>query len=237
MARDMADRQHNLRQLVAQQAARMMAEDGVSDYAYAKRKAGRQLGVIDSSCLPTNAEIEQEIKIFHEIYNSEEQPEALRQLRADALTVMQLLDRFNPHLTGSVLDGTAGRYAETHIHLFAESLKDVEIFLLNQQIPYETDEKSYRTSNSRPNNNKNGNERRAADRKSSDRRKVPVFSLEGPNGIIKLSIFEFDDMRTPTKSPVNGSNAAKVNASELKSLIQSSLGSAGKQSNSLEPEY
>jgi hypothetical protein len=233
----MADRQHNLRQLVAQQAARMMAEDGVSDYAYAKRKAGRQLGVIDSSCLPTNAEIEQEIKIFHEIYNSEEQPEALRQLRADALTVMQLLDRFNPHLTGSVLDGTAGRYAETHIHLFAESLKDVEIFLLNQQIPYETDEKSYRTSNSRPNNNKNGNERRAADRKSSDRRKVPVFSLEGPNGIIKLSIFEFDDMRTPTKSPVNGSNAAKVNASELKSLIQSSLGSAGKQSNSLEPEY
>ncbi|BCM26075.1 hypothetical protein [Methyloradius palustris] len=237
MAKEMADRQHNLRQLVAQQAARMMAEDGVSDYAYAKRKAGRQLGIIDSSCLPTNAEIEEEIKIFHEIYNSEEQPEALRQLRADALTVMQLLERFNPHLTGSVLDGTAGRYAETHIHLFAESLKDVEIFLLNQQIPYETDEKSYRISNSRPNNNKNSNERRAADRKTSDRRKVPVFTLEGPNGLIKLSIFEFDDMRTPTKSPVNGTNAAKVNASELKNLIQSSKTTTNNvESNSLRTE-
>ena len=28
-----------LRQLIAQQAARMMAEDGVSDFAYAKKKA------------------------------------------------------------------------------------------------------------------------------------------------------------------------------------------------------
>ena len=66
-------RQFQLRQLVAQQAARMMAEDGISDYGYAKKKAGRQLGVVDASCLPSNAEIEEEIRLYHEIYNRSEE--------------------------------------------------------------------------------------------------------------------------------------------------------------------
>ena len=207
MAKEMLSRQSQLRQLIAQQAARMMAEEGISDYAYAKRKASRQLGATDINCMPTNAEIEEEIRLFHEIYNSEDQPAHLRQLRADALLVMQLLERFEPHLTGAVWDGTAGKYAETHIHLFADSLKEVEMFLLNQQIPYETNEKSYRVSNA------------SADKKGGERKKVPMFTLDGPHGAIKLSVFEVDDMRTPTKHPGNGSNASRANISELQALI------------------
>jgi len=209
MAKD-SGRQSQLRQLVAQHAARMMAEEGISDYAYAKRKAGRQLGMLDANCLPTNSEIEEEIKLFHEIYHADDQPQALHQLRSDALVVMQMLERFNPHLTGSVLDGTAGKYAETNIHLFADSLKDVEIFLLNKEVPYETDQKAYRITN----------DRRSADKKGGDRRKVPVFTLEGPNGFIKLSIFDTDDMRTPTKNNTNGGNASKVNIQGLQALMQ-----------------
>ena len=206
MAKDSGNRQSQLRQRIAQLAAQMMAEEGIPDYAHAKRKAGRQLGITDTQCMPTNSEIEEEIRLYHDIYNSDEQPEALLQLRKDALLVMQLLERFNPHLTGPVLDGTAGKYAETHIHLFADSLKEVEIFLLNQQIPYITDEKSYRVS----------------ERRSADRKKVPVFTLDGPNGLIRLSVFETDDMRTPTKSPVNGSNANRANTETLSSLIRQS---------------
>ena len=97
MAKDSGGRQSQLRQLVAQQAARMMAEDGVSDYGYAKKKAGRQLGVVDANCLPSNAEIEEEIRLFHDIYNSDDQLEALRLLRQDALATMQIFARFNPH--------------------------------------------------------------------------------------------------------------------------------------------
>ena len=146
MAKDAANRQQHLRQLIAQRAASMMAEEGIGDYAYAKKKAGRQLGVLDVNCLPSNAEVEEEIKLYNEIFHGEEQPENLRLLRGGALEIMQLLERFNPHLTGPVLDGTAGRYAETHIFLFADSLKEVEIFLLNRQLSYETSEKSYRTN-------------------------------------------------------------------------------------------
>jgi len=212
MAKDSGSRQAQLRQLVAQQAARMMAEDGVSDYGYAKKKAGRQLGVVDANCLPSNAEIEDEIRLYHDIYSSEDQPEALRLLRQDALATMQIFARFNPHLTGSVLDGTAGQYAETHIHLFADSAKEVEIFLLNQQIPYDSNDKSYRVRD-----RKSGEKK--ATGKNNERMKVPMFTLEGPNGFIKLSVFEFDDIRFSTKSVVNGGNAERLDTEGLKVLL------------------
>ncbi len=204
MAKD--NKPSQLRQRVAQAAARMMAEDGISDYAYAKKKAGRQLGLLENNALPTNAEVEEEVRLYHELY-SEDQPEALRQLRQDALIAMQLLQRFNPHLTGTVLQGTAGKYAETHIHLFADSAKEVEIFLLNQQIDYDTNEKAYRTQND-------------GKRDRTDRQKVPVFTLEGPNGLIKLSVFEFNDIRVSTKNPTNGSNAERLDTAGLQALLK-----------------
>ncbi|MDP2247517.1 MAG: hypothetical protein Q8J65_05250 [Nitrosomonadales bacterium] len=206
MAKD-SGRNSQLRQRIAQLAARLIADEGISDYGHAKRKAGRQLGITEDHCMPTNSEIEEEIKIFHEIYNSEDQPEALKQLRADALVVMQMLERFNPHLTGAVLDGTAGKYAATDIHLYAESLKDVEMFLLNLQVPYETNEKSYRTHN---------------DKRGNDRKKVPVFILEGPNGAIRLSVFDTDAPRNPPKSLIDGQVMNKANLSNLMALIASS---------------
>ena len=136
-----------LRQLIAQSAARMMAEDGISDFAYAKKKAGKQLCAVDNSVLPSNAEVEEELKLYNALFLSDEQPENLRTLRKSALFTMELLEKFNPYLTGTVLDGTAGLGSETHIHLFADSLKDVEMFLLNKDIPFETNEKSYRVMN------------------------------------------------------------------------------------------
>ncbi|MEK9825798.1 MAG: hypothetical protein VW395_05890 [Methylotenera sp.] len=198
----------HIRQLIAQQAARMMAEDGISDYAYAKKKAGRQLGVLENSILPSNAEIEEELKLYNMLFLSEEQPENLRDLRNNALFTMQLLARFNPHLTGAVLDGTAGMLAETHIHLFADSVKDVEMFLLNQQIPFEVNEKSYRIMNDGK-----------RDKKGDQRKTVPVFTLETDKGLIKLSVFDIDDIRVATKRSGDGSNADRLNTDGVKALL------------------
>jgi len=197
-----------LRQLIAQSAARMMAEDGISDYAYAKKKAGRQVGSVDSDVLPSNAEIEEELKLYNALFLSDEQPENLRDLRKNALFTMQLLERFNPYLTGSVLDGTAGLGSETHIHLFADSLKDVEMFLLNQDIPFQTNEKTYRVMNDGK-----------RDKKGDARKKVPVFSLEMSTGMIKLSVFEVDEIRVPTKRAADGSNAERANIADLRVLL------------------
>ena len=205
MARENSD---HIRQMIAQQAARMMAEDGINDFAYAKKKAGRQLGVSESSVLPSNAEIEEEIRLYHEIYNADEQPQELKKLRQAALLTMQLFEKFKPHLTGSVLDGSAGKFSQTNIHLFADSAKDVEMFLLNQQIPFESSEKSYRVS-----------DKPSKDKKEKVRKSVPVFTLETELGLQKLSVFDVDDMRVATKRTSDGSNAERANISDLQALL------------------
>ncbi len=198
-----------LRQMIAQHAARMMAEDGISDFAYAKKKAGRLLGAMDNAILPSNSEIENEIKLYNALYLSEEHPGNLLALRKNALFTMQLLERFNPYLTGAVLDGTAGLGSETHIHLFADSMKELEMFLLNQEIPFDINEKSYRVMNDGK-----------RDKKGDHRKKVPTFTLEMDTGLIKLSIFEVDDLRIATKRAADGSNAERANIEDVKALIQ-----------------
>lgn len=205
MARENLD---HMRQLIAQSAARMMAEDGISDFAYAKKKAGKQVGATDNSVLPSNAEIEEELKLYNALFLSDEQPENLRNLRKNALFTMQMLERFNPRLTGSVLDGTAGAGSETHIHLFADSLKELEMFLLNLDIPFETNEKSYRIMNDGK-----------RDKKGDNRKKVPLFTLEMDTGLIKLSVFEVDDMRVSTKRAADGANAERADIESVKDLL------------------
>jgi hypothetical protein len=127
----------NLRREIAALAARMMAEDGISDYGFAKRKAARQLGVGESETLPANTEVEAELRAWQALYQDDEQAERVREMREAAADIMRELERFRPYLTGGVLDGTAGRYAEIEIDLFPESAKEVEIFFLNENVAYE----------------------------------------------------------------------------------------------------
>lgn len=127
-------RQDAMRARIAAAAARLMAEDGIDDFAQAKRKAARQLGAAETEALPRNDEVEAELRAYLAIYQEEEQAERLQHLRGVALDAMRLLERFSPYLTGAVLNGTAGRFAQIEIALFADSAKDVEIFLLDRRI-------------------------------------------------------------------------------------------------------
>lgn len=125
------------RTLIASAAARLIAEDGISDYALAKRKAAQHLGFPDNIQFPENAEVEAELRLYQRLFQDGEQRQRVTCLRQKASEIMTRLLEFNPYLTGSVLDGTAARYAEIDIQLFTDSAKDVEIFLLNQHIDYE----------------------------------------------------------------------------------------------------
>ena len=126
-----------MRRDIASLAARLMAEDGISDYGMAKRKAARNLGAPDSEALPTNQEVEEALRNYQSVFQEDELRERVALLRRSALELMRRLEDFHPYLTGPALDGTAGRYAEAEIELFADSAKDVEIYLLNQDIAYE----------------------------------------------------------------------------------------------------
>jgi len=119
---------------IASAAARLMAEDGITDYHQAKRKAARQLGLPEHTALPDNAEVEAELRVYRSLYQEEGHAELIAAMRHTALELLDLLAAFHPYLTGSVLDGTAGEHSKIDILLFADSAKEVEIFLLNRGI-------------------------------------------------------------------------------------------------------
>ena len=122
---------------IASAAARLMAEDGVADYRLAKRKAARQLGFPEHTAYPDNAAVEAELRAYRSLYQEEVHPELIRAMRQSALRLLELLADYSPHLAGSVLDGTAGEHSHIDILLFADSAKEVEIFLLNHGIAFE----------------------------------------------------------------------------------------------------
>ena len=122
---------------IASTAARLMAEDGITDYHQAKRKAAKQLGLPEHTAFPDNAEVESQLRAYRSIYQDEDHNERLQALRHTALELLELLTDYRPYLTGSVLDGTAGEHSKIDIFLFADSAKEVEIFLLNRKIDFE----------------------------------------------------------------------------------------------------
>jgi len=133
-------RQTGMRARIAAAAARIMAEDGIDNFALAKRKAARQLGALVTQALPRNDEIEDELRAYRALYQADEHPRRIDELRRIALAVMQALEQFNPYLTGPVLKGIAGPYAEIDLQLFPDSTKEVEIFLLERNISFSTQE-------------------------------------------------------------------------------------------------
>lgn len=134
-----------LRTRIAAAAARMIAQDG-ADYGTARRKAASQVLGVDRAApnlLPDNLEIEEEVRKYQALFQGPGQAVRLRELRSTALDVMDALAEFRPYLTGAVLNGTAGAHDDIHLQLFADSAKEVEIFLLNRNINIELSETAH----------------------------------------------------------------------------------------------
>jgi hypothetical protein len=134
-----------LRAEIAAAAARMIAEDG-ADYATAKRKAAKLLlgqQKIRGDVLPDNAQVEEQVREYQALFFGDEHQEHLRHLRALAVELMEKLADFSPWLTGAVLNGTAGEHSDIHLQLFADSPKDVALFLLNANMDYEVSETTH----------------------------------------------------------------------------------------------
>ena len=144
MGKNRSRRDDNLRRHIAHLAARLMAEEGVTDYRTAKQKAARQAGLTDANLLPDNREIETALRQYQELYQSEDQPAELRHLREVAVGVMREFAAFRPVLVGAVLNGTANQFSEVTLQLFTDDPKSLTLFLLNRRHRFEQGEKRVR---------------------------------------------------------------------------------------------
>lgn len=173
-----------LRAEIAAAAARMIAEDG-ADYGSAKRKAAKLVlgnAKVRGDVLPDNAQIEAEVREYQALFFGEEQAQRLLQLRQLALQLMERFADFSPYLTGAVLNGTAGEHSDIHLQLFAESSKDVAVFLLNSEVDYEVSENAHF---------------RYPDRS------VETLSFMWKNEGVHLTLYEHDDLRGAVRTASN----------------------------------
>jgi hypothetical protein len=124
---------------LAQVAARLVVEDGL-EYAGAKRRAVKQLGLPARTALPDNDAIDMAVREHIDLFCGESQPAELAALRMIALSWMQRLANFRPHLGGSVWHGTATRHSDVYLQLFCDDPKEPEWALLDHRVDYRPSE-------------------------------------------------------------------------------------------------
>jgi hypothetical protein len=193
-------RAEHLRRALAQEAARIMAEQGIDDYRLAKRKAAERLGATDIAVLPKNTEIEEALADHQRLFESHTHSSTLRDLRKTALQAMRLLKRFEPRLVGPVLSGTASAHSEVNLHLFAEGAESVALHLLDSNIPHRVAERRLRYD---------------PDRLVS----YPVVRFVAGNRDIDAVVFPVNGIRQSPSSPVDGRPMRRADTQELESLL------------------
>jgi len=200
MSKQRSSRDQQMRLRIAQEAARLMAEDGQLDFYNAKRKAAERLGADDTHNMPQNHEVDEALQAYQRLFKTDSHPQHLRHLRQTALEAMQLFADFHPYLTGPVLMGTAGPHSEVQLQLYAPSIETVLFFLIDQGIPYQQSEVLLRF---------NGGEQA-----------FPCLHFIAGEDTIELVILPETRLRPAPKSPLDGKPMKRARANELQELLQ-----------------
>ncbi|NCF74823.1 MAG: hypothetical protein GWP67_15150, partial [Gammaproteobacteria bacterium] len=184
------------RQVVAQEAARLIIDHGIRDYRLAKQKAAERLGVNGRGSLPGNAEIESALSDHLQIFGGESHGDLLRLMRTAALSAMELLTEFSPRLVGPVLAGTADENSAVNLHLFADSPEMVAMEIGDMGIQF------------RP------YERRLKSRRGQIET-YAGFEFNHRHETIQATVFPIDGIRQAPLSPVDGKPMKRVDSDAI----------------------
>ena len=201
MARQKNSETERARQVVAQEAARIIVDHGIRDYRLAKQKAAERLGVAGRGSLPGNAEIETAVVEHLKIFGRESHLDQLRLMRVAALSAMKLLESFTPRLVGPVLVGTADENSAVNLHVFADSPEAIALELTDIGISFRPYER----------------------RLKSRRNQVDTFAgfeFHHSNNAIQVTVFPVDGIRQAPMSPVDGKPMKRVDSDAVQLLLE-----------------
>ena len=119
---------------ICQLAAKLILEGGLElgaarQQAIKNLKLTKDVGAVDTAALLAEAQLQLRL------YYPQHAPH-LASLRQLALRWMDQLADFSPLLRGNVWLGLAMRHSPIYLDLYAQSPKDLEVWLINQQIDY-----------------------------------------------------------------------------------------------------
>ncbi|NIQ98098.1 MAG: hypothetical protein GWO11_04115 [Desulfuromonadales bacterium] len=193
----------HIRELVAQEAARLMYEEGVKEYRDAKHKAARRFGAQKAaslgSHLPSNAEIHAELRRLLELHEEKVLPERVWRLRLLALSYLELFEPFHPYLVGSVLSGVVREKSDIDLHLFADSAEEVDDFLRQRGIPFDFEVTTVRKGNAFLD--------------------YPHFYLDDDGVIVECTVYPAGQRHQAPKSSITGKAMARADAKKLRKII------------------
>jgi len=194
-------KRHNeqLRMLLAQEAARILASEGGKDFLTAKRKAAERLNVDPQAGMPTNLEVEQALMLHQSLFESESHEQVVTELRRAAVNAMQLLADFEPRLTGSVLRGTAGSHSDVNLHLFSDAPEEVALYLMEREVPFESGDKRFRFG--------------------KEASYFPVIRFMAGSVPFELAIFPYKGIRQAPLSPVDGRPMKRIGIKQLEEML------------------
>ena len=191
------------RRVLAQEAARIIVEQGITDYRIAKKKAAERLGLTARGSLPGNPEIELAVSEHLKLFGRESHIDLLRVLRQAALSAMELLAPFAPRLVGPVLHGTAGANAAVNLHVFADSAELVALRLQDARVQYRLFERRLKSRRDRSET-------------------FSGFRFTHDNSSIEATVFPLKGMRQAPISPVNGKPMQRADKKAVLDLINGS---------------
>lgn len=196
-----------MRHSLAREAARVMLDGGIRDFALAKRKALERMHLPATTPLPRNDEIEQALLEYQRLFGGDEQAMSLRALREAAAAAMHEFAAFDPRLVGPVLSGSADRHCAVCLHLFAEAAEEVGWRLMDLGIPHRNTEQRLRMS-------------------GGDYERIPGFAFLAAEIQVELLVFSGRTRRHTPLSPVDGKAMRRAALAEVRSLVAATRGSA-----------
>ncbi len=201
MAKRQANGDDRARQVLAQEAARIIVEQGIQDYRVAKFKAAERLGMSERGSLPGNTEIEKAVSEHLLLFGRESHVDLLRVLRRAALSAMEMLAPFAPRLVGPVLHGTASANSAVNLHVFADSAELVAVRLEESSVQY-----------------------RPFDRRLKSRRDraetFAAFRFTHGESAIEATVFPVDGVRQAPISPVDGKPMRRADVNVILRLLE-----------------
>lgn len=189
------------RHVLAQEAARIIVEQGIQDYRVAKLKAAERLGMSARGVLPGNFEIERAVGEHLQLFGRESHSKLLRGLRRAALSAMDMLSQFGPRLVGPVLHGTAASNSAVNLHVFSDNFELVALKLQENRVPY----RLY--------------ERRLKSRRDQAETFAGVRFIQDESAI-EATVFPVDGVRQAPISPIDGKPMRRADVQAVRELLE-----------------
>ena len=125
-----------LKERMAYEAARIMVEQGLSDFDRARRKAAARTGILDRRHWPTNEAVQEAISTQRRLFRAPRHGAEQESLWGQAIQAMRLFQAFAPRIAGSALDGPMDPALGVELFLFADQPEEVLFALMERHIPW-----------------------------------------------------------------------------------------------------